>query len=274
VTDYVIRIVSAIFFAGLMQIAHSITTTHQSSYNLQAHWVLSEAANVGVMNHLGAKGEMQDKNRLEALFIAASRGDLREIERLIQEGVDVNGKNKNGFQTGWTALFYAAASGRDNSAVIKLLVKHKVDINAKDINGRTALLAAMEPHDTHANIKALIDSGVDVNVQDFGGDTPLIEAAGLGSAVVVKMLLEKGANPNVKQRRGRTALMIAADLSHADVVKALLDSGADPHIRDNEGDTALALLERVIKENRDNNIRPNKYVRNSRAAIIRMLTKK
>jgi len=273
-TSCTIRVMLAMFFAALVQIVHSTNATNRGSYNIRAHEALSEAAKIGAMDNLNIRGDLQNKDGLEALFIAAAKGDQREIERLIQEGVDVNGQKKNGWKTGWTALFYAAASGRDNSAVIELLLKHKANINAKDVNGRTALLAAMEPHDTRANIKALIDGGADVSVQDFGGDTPLIEAAGLGDAVVVKMLLEKGANPDAKQNQGRTALMTAAALSHAEVVKALLDGGADPHKIDNEGNTALALLERVIKEDRENNIGQNKYVRNNRAAIVRMLAKK
>lgn len=273
--NYVIWTIPAIFIACSMQILHSTTTTHQDSCNLQACGASCKAAKRDTMNDLDTKQSLQDKNSLEALFIAATRGDQREIERLIQEGVDINGKNKNAWneQHGWTALFYAAASGRNNSVVIKLLLNHKLNVNEKDANGRTALLAAMEPHDTRANIRALVDGGADVNVQDFGGNTPLIEAAGLGDAVVVKMLLEKGANPNAKQRQGRTALVIAAALSHAEVVKVLLDGGADPDIRDNEGNTALTLLGQAIKEDQDGNIHPNKYVRGSRVAIIRLLTK-
>src|SRR5208283_1893942 len=68
------------------------------------------------------------------LMQAAEKGQLEEVTRLLNEGADVNAKD----QQGKTALILAASKGQ--LPVTKLLLDKGADVNAKDDNKATAIL--------------------------------------------------------------------------------------------------------------------------------------
>jgi ankyrin repeat protein len=63
------------------------------------------------------------------LINAASQGQGAVVQRLLKKGADVNAKNMNG----QTALRCAADKGRET--VVRLLLEKGADVNAKDKNG-------------------------------------------------------------------------------------------------------------------------------------------
>ncbi len=67
---------------------------------------------------------------------AAFRGDLKTVETLLRQGIDVNLTDADGR----TALMLAAYNG--HTEIAKLLLEHKAFVDAVDINGRTALMFA------------------------------------------------------------------------------------------------------------------------------------
>src|ERR1044071_1884212 len=88
-------------------------------------------------------------------------------------------------------LIEAAKQG-DTDKVRKLLGKG-ADVNAKDLNGRTALMEAALWRRTET-VKVLLDKGADVNAKDNKEETALLATARVGLAEIVKMLLAKGAD--------------------------------------------------------------------------------
>lgn len=82
-------------------------------------------------------------------------------------------------------------------------------------------------------------SKADVNARDADGKTALIWAAlWSGTAENMKVLLNAGANVNARTEDGRIALMAAAGFSTADNVKVLLNAGADASLKSADGNTA------------------------------------
>lgn len=74
----------------------------------------------------------------EPLVDAASRGRLEDVRRLVEQGADVNERDKY-----WRrALLQAAAGGHLDT--VRYLVEQGADVNAADRSGRTALLAAAD----------------------------------------------------------------------------------------------------------------------------------
>jgi ankyrin repeat protein len=208
----------------------------------------------------GAKGKVKAgvKKELEQLgkfFDAVSHGDLGEVKRFVEGGIDVNVRDSNGF----TALMVAARDGYEG--VVKYLVETgKVDFRVVDNGGRDAFKLAMLNgrgkaviylkdfrNDTSSSfseegIKALIhqlqrdeiasikDSveqlkgqGKGVNTQDEKGDTLLMNAAKNGKMEVVKYLvLEEKADLGFKNKEEVTALMFAREYRREDMVEYLL----------------------------------------------------
>ena len=125
-------------------------------------------------------------------------------------------------------------------------VKHNIsDINAKDVNGDTALIFAVKKPIVNVDIlKMLINAGVDLNAQNNDGATALIWAAILNHKEVVKILIDSGADLNVQLQPipGSTALVLAVAKNHKEIVEMLIKSGANLNIRNRNGKTALDIM--------------------------------
>ncbi len=103
----------------------------------------------------------------DALLMATGRSNLAVIEALIKAKADVNARDKNG----WTPLI-AAASGNSDLAVIEALIKAKADVNARDKKYElTPLMLAARFNSNPAVIEALIKAKADVNARDISGKT-------------------------------------------------------------------------------------------------------
>jgi uncharacterized protein len=161
---------------------------------------------------------------------------------------------------GRSALMEAASNGH-NAAVLALVESKKVDVNAKDKLGNTALINfSTHPNDLaedptfNAAAKALIAAtgkkNLDYKLPD--GTTALMAAARSHNPDMVRALNAAGANLNAQDNRGRTALMLAAKSGDKWSVRFLLDkdwrgegsSGlhkADPSIKDKNNQTAAAM---------------------------------
>jgi hypothetical protein len=139
-------------------------------------------------------------------------------------------------------LFEAVRTGQ--LAGVKTAIAAHADIEARDEQGRTALLVATM--DDRAEIAtALIDAGADVNAKALNKDTPFLYAGAEGRNAILKLILATGkANLDDTNRYGGTALIPAAHHGHPSTVRILLGTGIDINHVNGLGWTAL--LEAVI----------------------------
>ncbi|MDO8794185.1 MAG: ankyrin repeat domain-containing protein [Vicinamibacterales bacterium] len=119
----------------------------------------------------------------------------------------------------------AAAAHARNWAFVRTLVAQKVDVNAPEPDGATALHWAANADDVDI-ARLLIGAGARPDVANDYGVTPLSIAAARGSAGLVDVLLTAGANPNLAPPNGERPLMAAARAGNAAAVRTLLDRGA------------------------------------------------
>ena len=153
--------------------------------------------------------------------------------------MDVNAKDNDGK----TALIIAAESGCVDH--INAIIAAGADVNAPDSKyGRTALMKAAYSGNADC-VKALITADADVNATDKDGQTALTEVvgkvyAGKADAECIRLLIAAGADVNAKNNFGHTVLGLAAGSGKADCVKALVAAGADVNAKRNHGLTALS----------------------------------
>jgi uncharacterized protein len=137
-----------------------------------------------------------------------------------------------------------------NSAAVRSLLQRKVDVNAPQVDGTTALHWAVRQDDVDT-VDLLIRAGANVSASNREGVVPMLLAALNGNATIVDRLIKAGANVNAAlDQFGDTALMMASRAGKADAVKVLLDRGAQIDAKETWGDTT-ALMWAVAEGNHD-----------------------
>ncbi|MDR1901501.1 MAG: ankyrin repeat domain-containing protein [Treponema sp.] len=159
----------------------------------------------------------------QQLIEAAGRGDVPQVQALLDQRVQINSKDT---VTGHTPLMAAALNG--HAEVVSLLIASKANVNAVDKDGDTALMAASAAG--HLDIvELLIAAKANVNAKDKFGDTALLFAAANGKKDVAVRLIAGKANVNAADVYGETPLYIATARGYTDIVSILLAAKANPN---------------------------------------------
>lgn len=122
-----------------------------------------------------------------------------------------------------TALI--AAAERGHLAVVRLLLKHGADVNARNNSHDTGLRLAARGGHTEI-VRLLLESGADVNARN-----PLISAAFNGHVEIARLLISHKAQLNPVTSSGQTPLHWAATLGHVELVRLLIRHNADVNAR-------------------------------------------
>src|SRR5688572_4377506 len=131
-----------------------------------------------------------------------------------------------------------AAKADDRAAALALIEK-RVDVNAAEADGTTALHWAAHNGDVEL-VQRLIRAGANVKAVNDYGATPMSEAAVLADPRLLAALLEAGANVESPNADGQTALMLVARTSRVDAAQLLLKHGANVNAVEKwRGQTAL-----------------------------------
>lgn len=171
---------------------------------------------------------------------AAMNGNVDTVKLLLKQKVDVNAAQGDGT----TALHWAAF--RDDLDLAQLLLQSGANVKAATRNGAITPLTMAARNGSAAMVGLLLKAGADANTTSANGTTVLMDAAVSGSADTVKLLLEKAANPNAKEKQnGQTALMFAAWENRGAVIKMLASHGADLAVTS----TVVKLEKETLDEN-------------------------
>jgi uncharacterized protein len=135
------------------------------------------------------------------------------------------------------------AAGRGELAQVQALLRAGADVEQRDANGRTAVLAATAGNHL-AVVRALIARGANVNAQDHQRDSAFLLAGARGSTEIVRATLAAGADLKLPNRFGGNALIPACERGHVETVRFLLTTPIAVNHVNNLGWTCL--LEAVI----------------------------
>lgn len=215
--------------------------------NFKAKGGIDEMVEKGVMetavNLVGSFSSILNKS----MFAAAKAENLKELERLLARGGDVNAKNDIGSTllenvsagiAPW-ALPKPNANSFDMAVKLtKYLLANGARVNAKDSLGMTALHWATFNRCPEV-VKVLLDSGASVNSISKINGTPLHLAASTGQESVAILFLGMGAKVDARNNEGSTPLHLAATFGNYKVAKLLVENGADVNAKDNDNITPL-----------------------------------
>lgn len=179
----------------------------------------------------------EDKKAESIKFLnkAIIANDITKVKTILKDSkIDLNAKDDDGF----TALTVASKEG--HIKIVEMLLNAKADINVKTLENNTALMVATA--NRHIDIvRLLLTAKSDVNAISTRGATALLLASGLGNIELVKLLLNAKAEVNIiTMPNVPTALIMASSEGHLSIVKLLLTTQADVNATMKpRGDTAL-----------------------------------
>ena len=131
-----------------------------------------------------------------------------------------------------TPLHLALEHGASES-LVRLLLAHGADANARDMAQRTPLHVALEHGANESLIRLLIDNGAHANVQSNNLQTPLHLALEHGAnESLIRLLIDNGAHANVQSNNLQPPLHLALEHgANESLIRLLLAHGADANAR-------------------------------------------
>ncbi len=210
------------------------------------------------------------------LFQAAKDNDQVVAELLLEEGIEVETKNK----AGETALFVAVWNSQEPSvrilldhganpqialtegtgqtvlhhatknakpSIVKMLLRAGANTEARDLSGCTPLhWDIFWKEQNHQILELLLEWKADTNAQDNEGNTPLHLTVYHRQPQKMQILLDGVSDPtlhtNTRKQNGRTPLHELANNGYdvySELLQQLLDHGAEIDAQDEDGNTAL-----------------------------------
>lgn len=170
-------------------------------------------------------------------FGAVQFGDENKVSKLLRMFPGLVSVRE---ESGETPLHFAA--GGDKVEIVKMLLDHGADGNAKTNGGGTPLCRTT-PKANLEIARLLMDHGADVNAPCEASETVLNTMIDLGNNEFVELLLQHGADVNEKGMNGMTALHSAATSGNVAISNMLLDHGADVNAKAADGNTPLHFAE-------------------------------
>lgn len=191
-----------------------------------------------------------DKDGMNALLWAASKGYEGLIRLLLGKGFNINIRGWSDDYDGKTPLYRAVQSG--NVAAAKLLLDKGAKVGMTDNKLATALHEAAA-YGSEEMVTLLLDRGASILAGDNYRSTPIHWAASCKNEKTLKLLLQQGSSTNNHQIHshditGQTALHSTISVTtHKDstppdkVVKLLLEHGAPINSYNRDRQTPLHL---------------------------------
>jgi cytohesin len=189
-------------------------------YLAVAEYLLANNADVNAVDGL----------RRAPLHLAADAGHKRMCELLLAKGADVNAAD----DTGYTPLHRVVENGYLAVAETLLAAGATVNTKSATLLGQKQRQVGKAPLHTAAEkgfaaaVDLLLQHAADINAKDDEGFTPLVCAIQANQPATVRRLLEKGADPNA---HGTSALLYAVADGREPLVRLLLEHKADLEAR-------------------------------------------
>jgi Ankyrin repeats (3 copies) len=219
---------------------------------------------------LKAEVDRRQNSDLQEFLEACAGGATERARELVGKNPElVRSANKQG----WTGLHAAAQHG--HTEIVRLLLQHGADPNAREPGDHTYPLHWAAAHGHVDTVRALLDAGTEVHgvgddhALDVIGWATVFRSPGESWHEIVSLLVARGArhhifsaiatgdpdvirdvvrrDPRSLERRGsrfedgRTALHFAMSLNRYDILGLLIELGADLEAKDDNGQTALAV---------------------------------
>jgi len=176
----------------------------------------------------------QDKDGNTFLINCLKAGKFQSVEWLIKHGADITIKNKDR-----KAAIHIAIEKNSLPVVKGLLELGKIDVNERDIDGRT-LLQNVIVFGNHKMAKLLIHNGTEINNKDIHERNVLYDALSFGDVNFLRYLLEmEELERNYLDEYGKSLMQHPEVLKNKQIAITLIEHGVDPTLLPETGESYL-----------------------------------
>ena len=169
-----------------------------------------------------------DRKFRNLLFYSIGKGDIKEVELLLDKGIDIHADD----HVGWPPMVRAAEHG--HLAIVETLLARGADPLKGTIGNRLPLHFAAEGGYLAVTSLLLKQPSVDPNLKDFTGQTALFKAAKNGHHEIVELFLQqRSIESDAVSEHGFSPLLQTIFGRHQKVVKLLLErEDVNPNLPD------------------------------------------
>ncbi|KAM6516934.1 hypothetical protein FSOLCH5_007883 [Fusarium solani] len=186
------------------------TTLHAAAFNGHEKIVETLVERGAAINDTGSEDRGQSP-----LIEAAAEGHTATVKLLLKLGANSLLRD----QGGWTALDESAPPGYD--AMVRILIDHDpAIIQSRDKRGKSALHYTVRQGHV-STVSLLLERGADVNATDIDGRT----AVKSGNKAIVEIIIKHKADASIQDEEGWSVLHMAAFHGHVEVGEALIEAG-------------------------------------------------
>lgn len=203
--------------------------------------IASILGHTGIAHYLlenNAQTNVQDSTGTTPLHEAVRYGNLEIVQMILNAGANVNAKDN----LGKTPILLAIPE-KNSLEIYKTLLKFKADATEKDMYGDTALHTATMTNVPVAVLQELVNGGAEINARNKEGVTALLVALENHNLQHVQFYASHGADIHSKDNKGSSPLKIA--LASKDNFLEMIINRYNIDSRDSQGNTPLhiAILE-------------------------------
>ncbi len=172
-----------------------------------------------------------DDKKVQKLCYAVKTGNIRKLEKLLIEGVDINAIGKTNFNPlAW--LFLTQGESPQKRKIFKYLVENGGNATHPIRENKRTLLHYLAEYEDPWYLKTVLENGVDdidveIDRKKTSYSTALLQADLAGRNENFKLLLEYGASVEKKDRSGKTLLNSVTYNGNWQFTLFLLEYGAD-----------------------------------------------
>lgn len=208
---------------------------------IKASWSIAATKEYEVLNYYDVESDKaffvvlnqfrtEQKPLAQMIEIICSE-DKEKIIQFAKKGLDIEQR----FEYGLSFLMLAANYNKYES--IKTLIEVGADVNARDVDGLTPLMHAVASNALESVKLLLQNKKIDIDAADCNGQTALIIAAYYGYIDILKLLIKVGANVNYSSLLGEIALHESILNNKYEAAIILMEAGADLNKADVKGNT-------------------------------------
>lgn len=204
----------------LLERASSISKKYYGSHHPKVLDILKKIEIINLRFKVeGSKVSEVLQHLQKDINIAASKGDVQTVQRLLKDGADVNDKDIEGR----TPLYYAVSNGhidivntllKNGADITQVTNKGNIPLHTATSKGYKEIIEVLLQHVSHDKLKDFINAKT-----ASSGTTSLHVAAQSGSLEVVKSLLKHGAIYDIKNKEGKTPIDLSKDQSVNNLLK-------------------------------------------------------